>query len=124
MIIVTFQTEQEFMRYAMRHYNNPSCGTLIEFLDDMNRFKYLKRLFNRYHECGELKERLLLNHLINIYNVFPEGFLSMLLYRIPKVHHRTLKSFLLFLGVLSARVEHPFDAVVPDENVLMILKKV
>ena len=62
--------ETNFMLYAARHYNNPSCFDTLEFYEDLNRFKYIKRLFSRYDESGELKERLILNHIIILYNLF------------------------------------------------------
>ena len=62
--------DTNFMLYAAAHYDNPQCYDTDEFYDDLKRFKYLKRLLNRYKETGELKERLILNHLTVIYNVF------------------------------------------------------
>ena len=62
--------ELSFVLYAAKHYINPGCLDTDEFFNDLKRFKYLKRLFNKYHETGELKERLILNHIIVIYNVF------------------------------------------------------
>ena len=61
--------ESNFILYAAAHYDNPQCYDTDEFYDDLKRFKYLKRLFNRYKETGELKERLILNHLI-VYIMF------------------------------------------------------
>ena len=60
--------DSNFMLYAAANYDNPQLYDTDEFYDDLKRFKYLKRLFNRYKETGELKERLILNHLIVIYN--------------------------------------------------------
>jgi len=62
--------ETNFVLYAAKHYDNPHCYDTLEFYDDLNRFKYLKRLFNRYEETGELKDRLIINHLTIIYNIF------------------------------------------------------
>ena len=62
--------ETNFLLYAARYYDNPQCYDTIEFYDDLKRFKYLKRLFNIYLETGDLRERLILNHIIVIYNVF------------------------------------------------------
>ena len=62
--------DSNFMLYAAANYDNPQCYDTDEFYDDLKRFKYLKRLLNRYKETGELKERLILNHLTVIYNVF------------------------------------------------------
>ena len=63
-------TSENVMMFAIRHYNNPQCEGEKEFQDDLKRFKYIKRLFRKYHETGILKERLLLNHFIVLNNVF------------------------------------------------------
>ena len=63
-------TEKNFEAYAVRHYNNPQCLSIDEFYEDLARFKYVKRLLRKYLETGDIKERLVLNHLIAIYNVF------------------------------------------------------
>ena len=87
--------------YAIRHYNNPQCEGEPEFDDDMKRFKYLKRLFRKYHESGELKERLILNHLIVITNVFGvDAGSTLLIFKIEPVYWTTLKTFMKFLGML------------------------
>ena len=59
--------EKNFESYAVRHYNNPQCLSIEEFHEDLARFKYVKRLLRRYIETGEIKERLVLNHLITLY---------------------------------------------------------
>ena len=63
-------TEENFLMYAMREYNNIQCTDVEEFYDDLKKIKYIKRLFNIYKNNGQLKERLILNHLIIFYNVF------------------------------------------------------
>ena len=63
--------DDNFLMYAMREYNNMQCTDIEEFYDDLKKIKYIKRLFNQYHTEGTLKERLILNHLIVFYNVFP-----------------------------------------------------
>ena len=62
--------ESNFLLYAAKHYDNPQCFDTIEFYEDLKRFKYIKRLFNRYIEDGELKERLILNHIVILFNLF------------------------------------------------------
>lgn len=89
--------ETNFLLYAAKHYENPSCFDTLEFYEDLNRFKYLKRLFSRYQETGELKERLILNHIIVIYNLFgPEASTRMLFFKL-KDHYSLLKPFLVLL---------------------------
>ena len=96
--------ETNFLLYAAKHYDNPSCFDTLEFYEDLNRFKYLKRLFSRYEETGELKERLILNHIIVIYNLFGvEASTRMLFFKL-KDYHRHLVPFLLFLNFLPEKV--------------------
>ena len=63
-------TDKNFKLFAAQQYNNPECTDVEEFKNDLSRFKYLKRLLTRYEEHGELQERLILNHIIVLYNVF------------------------------------------------------
>ena len=63
-------TDDNYVMYAMKHYTNPHCRGVDEFQEDLNRIKYLKRLIRRYISSGELKDRLILNHIIVFYNVF------------------------------------------------------
>ena len=72
------------MLYAMKVYDKPNC-IMSEFKEDMKRFNYLKRLFFRYRKIGEVKERLILNHLVVLYNVFgPEAATRLLFYKVAK----------------------------------------
>ena len=92
-----------------------------EFEDDLKRFKYIKRLLRKYHETGILKERLLLNHLIVLHNVFGSDAVStLLLYKIQEEYGPTLKSFLLFLNIL---VSDELPEVIKDEKVYKVLKE-
>ena len=91
-------TEQNFSLFAAQSYNNPSCMDVLEFQEDLNRIKYLKRLFKRYNEKGDLKERLVINHLIVIYNVFErEAATRMLVMKLDGYLHY-LKPFLVMMG--------------------------
>ena len=62
--------DENFTLFAIRHYDNPKCTSTEEFYEDIRRFRYLKRLLKRYHKTGELRERLILNHVIILSNVF------------------------------------------------------
>ena len=93
-------TEDNFILFAARHYDNPSCIDVAEFEDDLNRFKYVKRLLTKYQESGELKERLILNHLINLCNLFgPDATVRMCLLKTQGQWH-VLKPFLVYLGYM------------------------
>ena len=98
-------TEETFLLYAAKHYDNPQLQSEEEFYDDLKKFKYIKRLFNKYSESGELKERLILNHIVVLTNVFgPEAAVKMLFLRLPEYIHY-LKPFLLMLSILKERVD-------------------
>ena len=89
-----------FLLYCMKAYERPEC-IMSEFREDMKRFNYLKRLFYRYRKTGEIKERLIINHLIVLYNVFGvEVCTGMLFYKIGTEDHPTLKTYLLFLNYM------------------------
>ena len=91
-------TDETFLVYALKNYNNPECTGLDDFEDDVKRFKYLKRLFNRYETSGILSDRLIINHLIVLYNVFDKAATTMLFYKIEEKHWHILKTFLVFLN--------------------------
>ena len=108
--------------YAIRHYNNPQCEGEKEFEDDMKRFKYIKRLLRKYHDTGILKERLLLNHLIVLHNVFgTTACVTLLLYKIQKEYWSVLKSFLIFLNSIT---EEELSNIEDNQDVLDILRKI
>ena len=88
------------MLYAMKAYDRPNC-IMSEFKEDMKRFNYLKRLFQRYRKLGELRERLIINHLVVLYNVFgPEVTTRLLFYKLNKEDYSALKTYLLFLNYM------------------------
>ena len=97
--------ETNFLLFAAKHYENPECFDTDEFLVDLNRFKYVRRLLNKYSNDGTLKETLILNHIIVIYNVFGVGPATrMLFFRLSGLH-KYLKPFLSYLGYLPKAVE-------------------
>ena len=114
-------TSDNVMMFAIKHYDNPLCESEKEFHDDMKRFKYIKRLLRKYKETGILKERLLLNHIIVLNNLFgPEACVTLLLFKIQKEYWETLKSFLLYLNMI--RLDE-LDDVKKSEDVLDALRK-
>jgi len=93
------------MLYAMKVYDKPNC-IMSEFKDDMKRFNYLKRLFRRYTKLGDVKERLIINHLVVLYNVFGvEAATRLLFYKMSKNDYSVLKTYLLFLSYMPAVVK-------------------
>lgn len=123
--------ESNFMLYAAKHYDNPQCFDTLEFYEDLARFKYIKRLFNRYEESGELKERLIVNHLIILYNVFGPATTRMLFFKLNG-HLHLLKPFILLLGFLPDKVygvgvenKTIISSDIPmDENIVKLLRKI
>ena len=94
-----------FSLFAAKYYDNPNCTDILEFHDDLNRIKYVKRLLKSYSETGELKERLILNHLITLYNVFyPESCTKMLVFKLYE-YMPAVKSFLVYLNYWPERIE-------------------
>jgi hypothetical protein len=92
------------MIYAVKAYDKPNC-IMSEFKDDMKRFNYLKRLFKRYRSFGEVRERLVLNHLVVLCNVFtPEIATRLLFYKLAKEYYVPLKTYLTFLNVMPEKV--------------------
>ena len=91
-------TEENFMLFAAKYYENPHCTDLLEFHDDLKRIRYLKRLFKKYEQTGELKERLILNHLLVLYNVFEHRAMTRILVFKLDEQLKYLKPFLIFLN--------------------------
>ena len=93
-------TAENFLLFAIKHYENPQAVTKEDFEKDLNHFKYIKRLLKRYKNTGELKAHLLLNHFIILYNIFGEGTTAMLFYKIEKDMWNIMKTFVVFLDKL------------------------
>jgi hypothetical protein len=113
-------TADNFVLYAMRNYDNPQCHSVDEFDEDLKRFLYLKKLFVRYKEKGELRERLILNHIIVLYNLFGEASTHMLFHKMEEEYWDLLKPFLVYIGRMS---EEESDIGL-DSNVVEALRKI
>jgi len=110
-----YLNNQNYIMFAMKHYENPHCTGLEEFYDDLNRIKYLKRLFKKYLVSDTLKERLILNHIIIFYNVFDmENANRLLFFKIEEEFHSVLKTFLIYLKYL------PLDLRTPEVDIISI----
>ena len=98
--------DDNFLMFAMREYNNMQCTDIEEFYDDLKKIKYIKRLFNSYRNNGQLKERLILNHLIIFYNVFTlQAGTRILFYKIEKDFWPMLKTFLVYLDRMPDKID-------------------
>jgi len=89
--------EDNFLIYAIKNYHSPGSLGMKDLEEDMKRFKYLKRLLSRYKMSGEINERLVLNHLVVLYNVFGDATTDMLFYKIDKEYWSDLKTYLVYL---------------------------
>ena len=122
--------DENFMIYAMKCYSAPNC-IMSEFEGDIKRTKYLKRLFRRYKTSKSLKERLILNHIILLNNVFGlEATARILFYRIDERDYDILKTFLCYLNImpeviLGIKGKNIYSAEIPVEiNIAEILLKI
>ena len=114
-------TKDNWLLYAQKNYDNPTLEKEVEFYDDIKRFKYLKRLFRKYDITGEIKIRLILNHLIVLQNVFgAEVAITLLLYKIDEKYWSVLKTCLNYLEYLYP---HELDKVKTDKNIEEMLKE-
>lgn len=101
MLIFNELTEDNLFLYAAKHYDNPTFSDVDEFYEDLKRFKYIKRLVNRYLDNNDLGERLILNHLIVVFNAFGiEAGLNILKLKLDERHWPVIKPFLIFLNYI------------------------
>jgi hypothetical protein len=129
---MTFElTEENFIMYAMKYYDNPSCKGMAEFLDDIKRFKYIKRLLGKYTSGKELKERLIINHMIVLNNLFGvEATTKMLFFKIDRKFWPQLKTFLVFLNYMPEKIILTkgmaiIESEIPlDDKIVEILRRV
>lgn len=124
-------TESNYLLYCAKHYDNPQCYDEEEFFEDMRRVKYIKKLITRYMIGGELKERLILNHLIILSNVFPPPHLVKILFLRLEKQMRYLKPFLIYLSLMPSIVNGvkdktysiETDLIDMDPKVIEVLRK-
>ena len=117
-------TEDNFLLFAIKNYENPQAVTKEDFDRDLNHFKYIKRLLKRYKRDGELKTHLLLNHFIILYNIFGEAATPMLFYKIEEDLWSTMKTFVMFLGKLPEYPRSKIHDVQVDLNCMSELYKI
>lgn len=120
-------TEANFLLYAMHHYDNTQCYSLVEFEDDLKKFLYLKKLISRYKNNGDLKERLILNHIIVLYNLFGDATTKMLFYKVDENCWDILITFLVYLDRMPETIPEygiVLSEVALDETVISTLRKI
>lgn len=86
-----------YLMFAIKHYENPQSVTREDFEEDMKRFKYLKRLLRKYLKGGELRTHLILNHIIILFNVFGDATIPLMMYKLEFEYWSSLKTFLVFI---------------------------
>ena len=106
-------TESNFLLYAAQNYDNPFCEDITEFEEDLKRIQYIRKLFNRYIMYGDLKERLILNHMIVIYNIFGQEGTNMLFMKLEGFHEQ-LKPFVVFLNYMPEIIEYDDHTIKAD----------
>ena len=89
--------EKNYLMFAIKHYDNPQSVTVDDFMEDMKKFKYLKRLLKRYLKSGVLRVNLILNHLIILFNTFGDGTIPLLMYKLGEEYFPIIKTFLIYL---------------------------
>jgi len=116
--------DANFMLYAAKNYQNPACTGTEEFLADIRRIKYLKKLCTRYAATGDLKERLILNHIIVLGNVFSPVPLNRILFFKMEQQFSIIKPFLLFLSVLTDKIENVKEKRTVDTTLIPMDQRV
>ena len=113
-----------FLLFAIKHYENPQAVTKEDFEKDLNHFKYIKRLLKRYKNGGELKIHLILNHFIILYNIFGEATTPMLFFKIENDLWSSMKTFIVFLGKLPEYPKCYIHDIEMDDMCVKELQKV
>jgi hypothetical protein len=113
-------TNENFLIYCAKHYDNPQCHSTEEFLEDLKRIKYIKKLITRYVESGDLKERLILNHIIILYNVFGAVHLPKILYLKMHKQFKYLKPFLVMLNIMPNKILNVGDEDIIDLGLISL----
>lgn len=119
--------ESNFLVFAMHHYDNPQCYSLNEFEDDIKKFIYLKKLIYRFKNTGELKDRLIINHIIVLHNVFGDGATKMLFHKLEEDLWPQLITFLVFLNRMPEEMPEfgiKLSNIKLDETIISVLRKI
>ena len=122
-------TDENFLIYCAKYYDNPQCQSTEEFFEDLRRIKYIKKLVTRYVENEDLKERLILNHVIILSNVFGSEHLARILYLKMKSQFKYVKPFLIMLNIMPERLLNvggekliDTDTIPMDDNIVRRLR--
>lgn len=122
MLVLNELTEENLFLYAAKHYDNPTFSDVEDFYEDLKRFKYIKRLVNRYLDHNDLADRLILNHLIVVFNSFGiEAGLNILKLKLDERHWPIIKPFLIFLNYID---NNELVEIKMDKTVIERLRKI
>ena len=116
--------EENYILFAIQHYDNPSAVTKDDFLEDLRRFKYIKRLINKYLKNGDIKLHLLLNHIIIVYNVFGEAAAPLLFYKMDREYWSIIKSIMIFLDRYPEKETDTLRKIPIHEKIIQELKRI
>jgi len=116
--------DDSFLLYCAQHYRNPACTGTEEFMSDIRRIKYIKKLCTRYISTGDLKERLILNHIIVLGNVFEPIPLNRILFLKMEQQFHIIKPFLLYLSILTDNIENVKENRIVDTTLIPMEPKV
>lgn len=119
--------DDNFLLYAMNHYDNPQCQIIEEFEEDIKRFLYIRKLLSRYKNSGELRERLILNHIIVLCNIFGDNVVNMLFFKVEREYWPQLATFLVYLERMPESVpQHGITAsnIKLDSNIVSALRNI
>tara|TARA_R100001510_G_scaffold15517_1_gene12998 strand:+ start:75 stop:446 length:372 start_codon:yes stop_codon:yes gene_type:complete len=116
--------DDNYVLFAIKHYENPHAATMEDFEEDLKRFKYIKRLLKKYVVSGELKHHLILNHMIICFNVFGEGAIPLFFYKIDKEYWSLIKTFLQFLNKIPDFPKTGLDTIPVHKEANVILNSI
>jgi hypothetical protein len=114
--------KENFLLFAVKHYENPTASTQDEFEEDLRRFKYVKRWLKKYHESGEINSHLLLNHILIIFNCWNTAAIPMFFFKIEQEYWPYLKSFLIYLERIPEYPTTGLHSITFDLNILNTLE--
>lgn len=111
-------TNENYLIFCAQHYNGNKYYTTEEFIEDLNRVKYIKKLITRYIENDDLKERLILNHIIVLNNCFGPEVTCKILYLKLKSQMRYIKPFLILLNIIPDKIYNVDNEDIVDTNII------
>lgn len=116
--------EDNYILFAIKHYDNPQAVTQEDFFEDLSRFKYIKKLLRKYVRTGDLKINLLINHFIIVFNIFNDAALPLLFFKIEKELWSPMKTFLVFLNRVPEYPKSFINEIPIDVECLEILQSI